>query len=133
MCMLFLFMIYYKCIFIRFHEDKYSMDFFKKKNIKKLKIINNKTINIIYAVLLFIKMNLTDEKSVFFMPFFKNKGGNKMEKEILRLLGEKDGEKKTKEKIVKALKNMNLSIEQIAQAVELTKKEVEAILKTQEN
>lgn len=25
MCMLFLFMIYYKCIFIRFHEDKYSM------------------------------------------------------------------------------------------------------------
>ena len=64
MCMLFLFMIYYKCIFIRFHEDKYSMDFFKKKNIKKLKIINNKTINIIYAVLLFIKMNLTDEKSV---------------------------------------------------------------------
>lgn len=41
MCMLFLFMIYYKCIFIRFHEDKYSMDFFKKKNIKKLKIINN--------------------------------------------------------------------------------------------
>lgn len=92
MCMLFLFMIYYKCIFIRFHEDKYSMDFFKKKNIKKLKIINNKTINIIYAVLLFIKMNLTDEKSVFFMPFFKNKGGNKMEKEILKLLGEKDGE-----------------------------------------
>ena len=68
------------------------MDFFKKKNIKKLKIINNKTINIIYAVLLFIKMNLTDEKSVFFMPFFKNKGGNKMEKEILKLLGEKDGE-----------------------------------------
>lgn len=62
MCMLFLFMIYYKCIFIRFHEDKYSMDFFKKKNIKKLKIINNKTINIIYAVLLFIKMNLTDEQ-----------------------------------------------------------------------
>lgn len=26
------------------------------------------------------------------MPFFKNKGGNKMEKEILKLLGEKDGE-----------------------------------------
>ena len=50
-----------------------------------------------------------------------------------RELGEKEGEKKTKEKIVKALKNMNLSIEQIAQAVELTKKEVEAILKTQEN
>ena len=42
-------------------------------------------------------------------------------------------EKKTKEKIVKTLKNMNLSIEQIAQAVELTPKEVEAILKTQEN
>ena len=40
--------------------------------------------------------------------------------------GRKEGEKKTKEKIVKALKNMNLSIEQIAQAVELTKKEVEA-------
>ena len=50
-----------------------------------------------------------------------------------RELGEQEGEKKTKEKIVKALKNMNLSIEQIAQAVELTKKEVEAILKTQEN
>ena len=50
-----------------------------------------------------------------------------------RELGEKEGEKKTKEKIVKALKNMNLSIEQIAQAVELTKKEVEAILKTQDN
>ena len=50
-----------------------------------------------------------------------------------RELGEKEGEKKTKEKIVKALKNMNLSIEQIAQTVELTKKEVEAILKTQEN
>ena len=50
-----------------------------------------------------------------------------------RELGEKEGEKKTKEKIVKALKNMNLSIEQIAQAVELTQKEVEAILKTQEN
>ena len=50
-----------------------------------------------------------------------------------REIGEKEGEKKTKEKIVKALKNMNLSIEQIAQAVELTKKEVEAILKTQEN
>ena len=47
--------------------------------------------------------------------------------------GRKEGETKTKEKIVKALKNMNLSIEQIAQAVELTKKEVEAILKTQEN
>ena len=45
----------------------------------------------------------------------------------------KEGEKKTKEKIVKTLKNMNLSIEQIAQAVELTQKEVEAILKTQEN
>ena len=46
---------------------------------------------------------------------------------------EKAAEKKTKEKIVKTLKNMNLSIEQIAQAVELTQKEVEAILKTQEN
>ena len=46
---------------------------------------------------------------------------------------EKVAEKKTKEKIVKTLKNMNLSIEQIAQAVELTQKEVEAILKTQEN
>ncbi len=45
--------------------------------------------------------------------------------------GEKEGEgeKTTKEKIVKALKNMNLSIEQIAQAVELTEKEVEKILK----
>ena len=43
--------------------------------------------------------------------------------------GRREGEKKTKEKIVKALKNMNLSIEQIAQAVELTEKEVEKILK----
>ena len=43
--------------------------------------------------------------------------------------GRREGEKTTKEKIVKALKNMNLSIEQIAQAVELTEKEVEKILK----
>ena len=43
--------------------------------------------------------------------------------------GTREGEKTTKEKIVKALKNMNLSIEQIAQAVELTEKEVEKILK----
>ena len=50
-----------------------------------------------------------------------------------RELGEKEGEKKTKEKIVKALKNINLSIEQIAQAVELTPKEVEEILKTHES
>ena len=50
-----------------------------------------------------------------------------------RELGEKEGEKKTKEKIVKALKNINLSIEQIAQAVELTQKEVEEILKTHES
>lgn len=70
MCMLFLFMIYYKCIFIRFHEDKYSMDFFKKKNIKKLKIINNKTINIIYAVLLFIKNESNRRKVCFFYAIF---------------------------------------------------------------
>ena len=50
-----------------------------------------------------------------------------------RELGEKEGEKKTKEKIVKALKNMNLSIEQIPQVVELTHKEVEEILKTHES
>ena len=77
-----LFMIYYKCIFIRFHEDKYSMDFFKKKNIKKLKIINNKTINIIYAVLLFIKMNLTDEKSVFLCHFLRIKEEIKWKKKF---------------------------------------------------
>ncbi len=47
--------------------------------------------------------------------------------------GRRKGEKKTKEKIVKALKNMNLSIKQIAQAVELTEKEVEEILKVQKN
>ena len=57
----------------------------------------------------------------------------KTNRELGEKEGKKEGEKKTKEKIVKALKNMNLSIEQIAQAVELTKKEVEAILKTQEN
>ena len=57
----------------------------------------------------------------------------KTNRELGEKEGRKEGEKKTKEKIVKALKNMNLSIEQIAQAVELTKKEVEAILKTQEN
>ena len=34
---------------------------------------------------------------------------------------------------MKALKNMNLSIKQIAQAVELTEKEVEEILKVQKN
>ena len=47
--------------------------------------------------------------------------------------GRKEGEKTTKEKIVKALKNMNLSIEQIAKAVELTEKEVEEILKAKKN
>ena len=57
----------------------------------------------------------------------------KTNRELGEKEGRKEGEKKTKEKIVKALKNMNLSIEQIAQAVELTQKEVEAILKTQEN
>ena len=57
----------------------------------------------------------------------------KTNRELGEKEGRKEGETKTKEKIVKALKNMNLSIEQIAQAVELTKKEVEAILKTQEN
>ena len=57
----------------------------------------------------------------------------KTNRELGEKEGRKEGEKKTKEKIVKALKNMNLSIEQIAQAVELTKKEVEAILKTQKN
>ena len=57
----------------------------------------------------------------------------KTNRELVEKEGRKEGEKKTKEKIVKALKNMNLSIEQIAQAVELTKKEVEAILNTQGN
>ena len=57
----------------------------------------------------------------------------KTNRELGEKEGRKEGEKKTKEKIVKTLKNMNLSIEQIAQAVELTQKEVEAILKTQEN
>ena len=57
----------------------------------------------------------------------------KTNRELGEKEGRKEGETKTKEKIVKALKNMNLSIEQIAQAVELTKKEVEAILKTQGN
>ena len=46
----------------------------------------------------------------------------KTNRELGEKEGRKEGEKKTKEKIVKALKNMNLSIEQIAQAVELTKK-----------
>ena len=45
---------------------------------------------------------------------------------------EKEKKEKTNE-IVKRMKDADLSIEQIAQAVELTKKEVEAILKTQEN
>ena len=57
----------------------------------------------------------------------------KTNRELGEKEGRKEGEKKTKEKIVKALKNMNLSIEQIAHAVELTKKEVEAILTTQGN
>ena len=47
---------------------------------------------------------------------------------LQELLEKQYGEKTTKEKIVKALKNMNLSIEQIAQAVELTEKEVEKIV-----
>ena len=57
----------------------------------------------------------------------------KTNRELGEKEGRKEGEKKKKEKIVKALKNMNLSIEKIAKAVELTKKEVEAILKTQGN
>ena len=43
------------------------------------------------------------------------------------------GKKEKTNEIVKRMKDADLSIEQIAQAVELTQKEVEAILKTQEN
>ncbi len=57
------------------------------------------------------------------------KDGEARGREEGRREGRREGEKTTKEKIVKALKNMNLSIEQIAQAVELTEKEVEKILK----
>ena len=57
------------------------------------------------------------------------KEGEARGREEGRREGRREGEKTTKEKIVKALKNMNLSIEQIAQAVELTEKEVEKILK----
>ena len=67
MCMLFLFMIYYKCIFIRFHEDKYSMDFFKKKNIKKLKIINNKYYICCFAI---YKNESNRRKVCFFYAIF---------------------------------------------------------------
>ena len=52
----------------------------------------------------------------------------KTNRELGEKEGRKEGEKKTKEKIVKTLKNMNLSIEQIAQIVELKVDEVKAIL-----
>jgi predicted transposase/invertase (TIGR01784 family) len=54
-----------------------------------------------------------------------------------RELGEKEGEARGRENekknVIKNLHKLNISIEQIAQAVELTEKEVEEILKTQEN
>ena len=59
------------------------------------------------------------------------KGLKALKKEAEEAL-EKGKKEKTNE-IVKRMKDADLSIEQIAQAVELTKKEVEAILKTQEN
>ena len=47
--------------------------------------------------------------------------------------GEKLGRKNEKRKVIKNLHKLNIPIEQIAQAVELTEKEVEEILKVQEN
>ena len=47
--------------------------------------------------------------------------------------GEKLGRKNEKRNVIKNLHKLNIPIEQIAQAVELTEKEVEEILKVQEN
>ncbi len=47
----------------------------------------------------------------------------KTNRELGEKEGRKEGERKESKKIAKTLKNMNLSIEQIAQAVELTQKE----------
>ena len=47
--------------------------------------------------------------------------------------GEKLGRKNEKRNVIKNLHKLNIPIEQIAQVVELTEKEVEEILKVQEN
>ena len=47
--------------------------------------------------------------------------------------GEKAGRENEKRNVIKNLHKLNIPIEQIAQAVELTEKEVEEILKIQEN
>ena len=60
-----------------------------------------------------------------------------VEMETNRKIGEKEGEKAGRENekrnVIKNLHKLNIPIEQIAQAVELTEKEVEEILKIQEN
>ena len=47
--------------------------------------------------------------------------------------GEKAGRENEKRNVIKNLHKLNIPIEQIAQAVELTEKEIEEILKVQEN
>ena len=46
-----------------------------------------------------------------------------------RIEGEKNGRENEKKKVIKNLHDLNIPIEQIAKAVELTEKEVEEILK----
>ena len=59
--------------------------------------------------------------------------GEKEGEELGRVEGEKVGRENEKRNVIKNLHKLNIPIEQIAQAVELTEKEVEEILKIQEN
>ena len=59
--------------------------------------------------------------------------GEKEGEELGRVEGEKVGRENEKRNVIKNLHKLNIPIEQIAQAVELTEKEVEEILKVQEN
>ena len=59
--------------------------------------------------------------------------GRKEGEELGRVEGEKAGRENEKRNVIKNLHKLNIPIEQIAQAVELTEKEIEEILKIQEN
>ena len=59
--------------------------------------------------------------------------GRKEGEGLGRVEGEKAGRENEKRNVIKNLHKLNIPIEQIAQAVELTEKEIEEILKVQEN
>ena len=59
--------------------------------------------------------------------------GEKEGEKLGRVEGETAGRENEKRNVIKNLHKLNIPIEQIAQAVELTEKEVEEILKVQEN